>query len=276
MSRRGAQPDGRFHFEPDDRGGVTVLVDGHPQSHVDLADPELLAFDYVAQLAMVLDVLPAGPLRVTHLGGAGLTLARWVAATRPGSPQIVLEPDAELTAAVRERLPLPRGHRIRIRPVDGRSGLAGLADGSADAVVLDAYAAGRVPGELVTVEALAEVGQVLAPAGVLVANLADEPGLGWVARVVASLESAGWAGDVGLVAAAEVLKGRRFGNVVVAAARTALDLAALRRRAASASWPTAVRDHGEVRRLACGARPFTDATAEPSPVPPDPGSWRVR
>ena len=43
--------------------------------------------------ADVLDALPAGPLAVTHVGGGGCTLARYLAATRPGSSQIVLEPD---------------------------------------------------------------------------------------------------------------------------------------------------------------------------------------
>ena len=39
---------------------------------------------------------PGERLRVIHVGGAAMTLARYVAHTRPTSPQIVLEPDAEL------------------------------------------------------------------------------------------------------------------------------------------------------------------------------------
>src|SRR5699024_1205986 len=98
-------------FVPDEHGGMTVTVDGHPQSHVDLEDPEGLVFEYVQHMAAVIDAgFPRpDPIGVTHVGGAGLTLARWVHATRPGSPQIVLEPDEQLTAQVRERLPLPRG-----------------------------------------------------------------------------------------------------------------------------------------------------------------------
>lgn len=147
-----------------------------------------------------------------------MTLPRWVQATRPGSPQIVLEPDAALTAEVRARLPLPRGHRIRVRPVGGLEGVAALAEASADVVVLDAYARGRVPAELVTVEFFASVCRVLAPGGLLAANLADEPGLRHTARVVAGIREAGL-GEVVLVASHEVFKGRRFGNVVVAARR---------------------------------------------------------
>src|SRR3954470_24948322 len=106
---------------------VTVVLDGQPQSAVDLEHPERLDFEYVQHLALCIDTLaPEGLLRVTHVGGAGLTLPRWVQATRPGSPQVVLEPDAALTEAVRRELPLPRGHRIRVRPLDRVAGVAGL------------------------------------------------------------------------------------------------------------------------------------------------------
>ena len=71
-------------FVPD-AVGVTVVLDGHPQSHVCLDDPGLLAFEYVAQLALVLDTLPPGRVAVTHVGGGGLTVPRYVQHTRPGS-----------------------------------------------------------------------------------------------------------------------------------------------------------------------------------------------
>ena len=165
---------------------VTVVLDGQPQSAVDLEDPARLHFEYVQHLALCIDTLaPAGTLRVTHVGGAGLTLARWVQQTRPSSPQVVLEPDTALTEAVRREMPLPRGHRIRVRPVDGLAGMAALRDASADVVVVDAYAAGRVPPELSTVEWFVDVGRVLVPGGLLVANVADEPGMRYAARVVA-------------------------------------------------------------------------------------------
>ena len=76
----------------DRRSAWTLLVDGTPQSHVDLADPTHLEFEYVRRMASAIDLsAPAGePLRVLHLGGGGLTLARYVAATRPASPQRVV------------------------------------------------------------------------------------------------------------------------------------------------------------------------------------------
>lgn len=272
-------PPARFTFEADVHGGVTVMRDGHPQSHVVLDDPHLVEFEYVQHFALVLDTLmPAAPapLGITHVGGAGLTLARYVEATRPGSAQIVLEPDAELTEAVRRELPLPRNHRIRVRGVDGATGVTALKDASADVVVLDAFADGRVPAELVAPAFVGQVARVLAPGGVFLANLSDEPGLAWTSRAMATfLEALPHAVVLG---AQEVLKGRRFGNLVLAAAAdpAALDVEEIRRRAARAMFPTGVRAGSQLTQLCRDARPFTDATAAPSPVPPQLGAWRVR
>lgn len=275
----------RVRLVPDERGGVSVLVDGAPQSHVHPGDPHLLVFEYVAHLALVLRTVtppPPAPLAVTHVGGAAMTLARWVEAVRPGSPQVVLEPDAALTELVRRELPLPRRHRIRVRPVDGAGGTAALRAASADAVVVDAFAGGRVPAELVTGEYLTDVARVLRPGGTLLMNLTDEPGLRWVSRVLATLAAVrgdrdGTSyGEPVLVATGEVLKGRRFGNVVLAATRAGgapLDVAALAREVAREALPTGLRRGPDVTRMARSARPLTAADPEPSPTPPG-DAWR--
>jgi spermidine synthase len=256
---------------------VTVVLDGQPQSAVDLDDPERLDFEYVQHLALCIDTLaPKGSLRVTHVGGAGLTLARWLHATRPGSPQVVLEPDAALTEAVRRELPLPRGHRIRVRPVDGLAGVAALRDASADVVAVDAYAAGRVPPELSTVQWFSEVARVLVPGGLMVANVADEPGMRYAARVAAGARVA--MGHVAFVGLHEVLKGKRFGNLVLAGSTGPLDLWTLRRATASAGLPTGVLSWDEIERRRPGARPFSAAEGDTasSPEPPERGAWRRR
>ena len=135
-----------------------VRIGDTDQSYVDLADPLRLEFDYVQRIADVIDeIAPGGArLRVVHVGGAALTLPRYVTATRPSSAQIVLEPDEELTQVVRERLPLPRRSGIKVRAVDGRSGIAAMRDDFADLVIVDAFAGARVPPELTTTPALRE------------------------------------------------------------------------------------------------------------------------
>ncbi|WP_338538941.1 fused MFS/spermidine synthase [Janibacter terrae] len=266
----------QIEFVPDDHGGVTVMRDGHPQSHVDVDDPEHLVFEYVQHMAAVLDAVFPGPdpIGVTHVGGAGLSLPRWVHATRPGSPQIVLEPDEALTAVVREELPLPRGHRIRVRPQLGRPGLEALKDASAHAVVVDAFEAGRVPADLQTVEFFGHVARVLRPDGVLVMNCPDEPGWRHLADVVAGLRTT--CEHVALVAMRDVLKGRRYGNAVLVAAHRPLDLDEIRRQVGRWPFPSGVLAGAELTRRTAAGRVLTDAGSRPSPTAPDPGRWRVR
>ena len=245
--------------------GVTILLDGWPQSHVAPGDPGLLTFEYVHQIALVLDSLPAGRLAVTHVGGGGLTVPRYVHATRPGSPQIVFEPDAALTAAVREHAPLPRGHRIRVRPMAGAAGVAGLAAASADVLILDAYAAGRVPAELTSAGFAREVRRVLRGAGIVVANLADAPGLAFVRRCAATFAAAGLE-PVALLATHDILKGRRFGNAVLVGGAHP-DPAALDRGVGRASPPCGIRSGAEVARLLAGVAPFVEGELSPEPPP---------
>ena len=273
----GVQADqvGRIEFVPDHdgRGGVTVMMDGSPQSHVDLADPGNLGFEYIAHFASVIDALPAGPLGITHIGGGALTLARYLNAERPGSPQIVLEPNVEQTELVRRELPLPRQHRIRVRPMDGLTGIAALADASADVVVLDAYANGRVPAELTTVEFLADACRVLRPSGMMLLNLADEPAMAYLRRVYAGLVTV--FGQVALIGTHEILKGKRFGNTVTVASRRPLDIAALRRQVAKMPFPTGLRDGVQLASRFAGSAAFTKADSAKSPPPPVKG-WRLR
>lgn len=249
------------------------MREGHPQSYVHPDDPGLLVFEYVQHLALVIDTLPEGRLAVTHIGGAGLTLPRYVEHTRPGSPQIVMEPDEELTALVREEIPLPRRHRIRVRPVDGATGLAALATTSADVVVLDAFADGRVPGELLGTTALRHVARVLRPGGAFLANLPDEPGLRHVARVAATARAS--LPHVAVIGLTEVLKGRRFGNVVLVASPDPLPQAELARRVAKADFPTGLRTEQQTARWVTGSAPFAEV-GEASPPAPAPGAWRRR
>lgn len=262
--------------DADRPGGWLLTVDRIRQSYVDLDDPTYLDFEYVQAFADVVDALtpeePARPLAVTHVGGGACTLARYIAHTRPGSPQIVLEPDTELTRRVREQLPFARSVRIRIRPVDGRSGIATLKDASADVVVLDAFHGGRVPPELTSGEFVAEVARVLRPDGVLLVNVADGPPTTYTRRLATTL--AALLPETLAVADPSVLKGRRFGNVVLAASRAPLPVTTIARAAARAPFPRTVHAGSALRRYAGGAAPLTDADPMRSPQPPD-ALWRV-
>lgn len=259
--------DAELVAEPDRPRAWTLLVDGTAQSHVDLDDPTHLEFEYVRRLAHLVDAVepPApAPLRVLHLGGGAWTLARYVAATRPASRQRVVELDGALVELVRARLP-DDGLGIELTVGDARARLAGLPAASADVVVLDVFAGSRVPAHLTAAEFVRDVARVLVPGGVYAANLADAAPLAFVRAQVATLAAV--FDDVALVASPEVLRGRRFGNVVLAAA-AALPVARMARAVAADPFPARVRAGADLRAFARDARPVTDATAVPSPVPP--------
>ncbi|GFH33965.1 methyltransferase domain-containing protein [Streptomyces pacificus] len=248
--------------------GWTLLIDGAPQSHVDLDDPALLTFEYQRRLGHVADTAaPAGrPLRAVHLGGGAFTLARYLAATRPRSTQQIVEVDGRLVALVRDRLPLDPGARIRVRSVDARTGLGRLPDGWADLVVADVFSGARTPAHLTSTEFLAEVRRVLKPGGTYAANLADGHPLAHLRGQIATAATV--FPELALVADPAVLRGRRFGNAVLAGSDRPLPVAELTRRVAGDPHAGRVEYGRALTDFAGGAAAVTDAAAKPSPVPP--------
>jgi hypothetical protein len=67
---------------------------------------------------------------------------------------------------------------------------------------------------------------------------------------------------------AAVLRGRRFGNLVLAAADHGLPVAELTRRTAGDPFPARLLHGDDLARFAAGAKPITDACAKLSPAPP--------
>ncbi|WP_037320305.1 spermidine synthase [Amycolatopsis orientalis] len=241
----------------------TISVDGVAQSHVDLDDPTDLEFDYIRRIADVVDCLGEGPLDVLHVGGAACTLPRYITATRPRSRQLVFDADGELVALVREQLGL-KGLKVRVG--DGREGVSARYDASADLIIVDAFERGVLAGGLATVEFTNEVARVLRPAGTYVANVSDGPNLPFLRRFLATLATS--FPHLALLAEPGVLRGRRFGNIVVAASRVELPIGDLTRRAASSAYPARCMAAEDLRELQGKARPVSDAEALPSPVPP--------
>ncbi len=253
-----------------DRDGSWVLVvDGTPQSHVDLEDPTHLEFEYVRRMGHVLDLAAADgrPIDVVHLGGGALTLPRYVAATRPGSRQRVVELDERLTELVRAHLPLPRDARVRVRAADARAGLAALPAASADVVISDVFAGARTPAHLTSVEYAQQVHRVLRPGGTYAVNVADGPPLRFARTQVATLRAV--FGSVCLLAEPGTLRGRRFGNLVAVASDAELPIPALVRRCAADPMPSRVVEGADLDRFVGRAQPVHDADAITSPEPPE-------
>ncbi|WP_067967331.1 spermidine synthase [Nocardiopsis trehalosi] len=245
-----------------------LVVDGTPQSHVDLSDPTYLDFEYMRRLGHVADLAapPREPLDVLHLGAGALTLARYIAATRPGSRQRAVDVDARLVDLVRASLPWGRGAGIRVGIGDARAWLGERRDSSADLVVCDVFAGARTPAALTSVEFHAEAARVLRPGGTFAANVGDGRRLRH-ARAQAATALAVFA-NAALIAEPGVLRGRRFGNLVLVASDAPLPVAELARRAHRDPDMARLLSDGELERFVGGAAPVRDATAEDSPAPP--------
>lgn len=279
-SRAGAAPhpsrrlaDGLLATIEEDRfrpGTHVLIVDGTPQSHVDVDDPSYLSFEYVRRIGHGIDlVAPAGqPITAVHLGGGAFTLPRYVEATRPGSRQQVVEIDSSLVEFVREELPLPKGASIRVRHGDARAVLEKFPPGlrgSTDVVVVDVFAGARTPAHVTSAEFYEAVASILKPTGIVAVNVADGAELAFARSQAATLAHV--FAEVALVVDPQMLKARRFGNVVAFASASALPFERMPRLAASDPVPAKVVTGSELRNFIAGAPVATDQTSTKSPAP---------
>ncbi|MEW1646174.1 fused MFS/spermidine synthase [Streptomyces sp. NPDC091219] len=262
---------GTAKLMPDvDRDRAWLLtVDGAPQSYVDLDEPAHLEFEYARRLGHVLDVVaePGLPLDVLHLGGGALTLPRYVAATRPGSRQDVVEADRGLLELVAEHLPLPDGSGVTVHGADARAWLEAAPDGSADVIVADVFGGSRVPAHLTSVTYAGAAARVLRADGVYLANLADAAPFTFLRAQLATFGTVFQ--ELAVIAEPAVLRGRRFGNAVLVASRRPVDTAALIRLVASDAFPARLEHGVALKEFIGSARPVRDEDAVPSPEPPD-------
>lgn len=251
-------------------GAFELVVDGTPQSHVNLDNPSELFFEYIARMGHVIDQLklPGEPLTALHLGAGALTIPRYIEATRPGSRQQVLELEPELVELVRRELPFPRGASIRVRYGDARATLAKLPAGlrgAVDVLVVDVFGGSRIPAHVTSVEFYRECAAFLAPDGVLLVNVADGSGAAFARGQAATLAMV--FDDLAVLAEPQVLRGRRFGNFVLVASPSPLPLEWMPRLLARGPHPATLVHARELRNWIAGAPVVTDATALPSPPP---------
>jgi spermidine synthase len=212
--------------DPERSTGRTLVLDGSSHSYVDLADPTHLEYDYARAVVATIDsTFPAGvPLRAHHLGAGGLTVPRYLAATRPGTRSTVSEIDPGVLRLDRERL----GHRpddgIEVAVEDARLGLDRLRSEDVDLVVGDAFGGVSVPWHLTTREMVEQIERVLDDDGVYVLNVIDSGSMDFARAQAATL--AGVFEHV-VVASEPAVVGKTNGqggsNVVLAAANRPFD-----------------------------------------------------
>jgi SAM-dependent methyltransferase len=162
--------------------GRLLRQGGMEASYTDLADPRHLEFDYLRWIRVALT--SAHARRVLHVGGAGCTLARALAAADPEGRQEVWEIDPSVVEIARGFLGLRRAPGLRVRVGDGTSALAVEADDSRDAVVIDAFIGARVAPGPSSAAALADAARV---APLTLINVVDNRAGHELARIAAGL-----------------------------------------------------------------------------------------
>ncbi len=251
-------------------GAYELIVDGTPQSHVNLEDPSDLFFEYVRRIGHIIDQIgePGEPISALHLGGGAFTLPRYIAATRPGSQQQVVELESDLVDFVRQELPLPKRATIRVRHGDAREVAAKLPAGmrgNIDVIVVDIFSGARTPAHVTSVEFYTLLAPLLSERGVLAINVADGPGLAFARSQMSTLRSI--FPQVSALAESQVLKGRRFGNLVLLASTFDPGITWLQRLLAGGPHPAGILTGAELAAFCASAPIVTDATATASPPP---------
>ena len=235
--------------------GRTLFLDTLRHSCVHLDDPTALDFSYAQILSDVIGTIGDGTsaLNALHIGGGGFTMPRYVAATRPGSDNVVLELDPTLVRIAEEELGLETSPALRVRVGDARVGLRDQPVGHFDLVVGDAFGGEAVPWHLTTVECIAQIKRTMTPDGVYALNLIDFPPLGFARAEAATLRT--MFRYVAVVAPSARLDRTEGGNFVMVASDAALDVAGI---------AAANHSRGDDDEVATGAR--LDHFIDESPV----------
>lgn len=209
----------------DNPRSLTVMLDGAPSSFIDLDNPENVVFEYMEIFLAILEQLPQGPVNVAHLGSAGSTMARAIESLRPNSRQIGIDIDQQLLDFARAWFDLPKSPRLRLRSGDARAQLDLLHDSSQDVIIRDVFADAVTPQHLTTVEFTELVFRKLKPGGLYLVNCADKPPLKNARAELATILSVcrqlntdpltHVPASAFVVSEPGILKGRRFGNLVL-------------------------------------------------------------
>jgi hypothetical protein len=262
--------------DQDNSTGWLLKINGVMSSHIDLADPLFLDFEYMRWMAALIESRwpPSGvssraaqkpevpKLRGLHLGGGACSLARYFHAVYPDARQVVVELDGKLAEYVRGWFDLPKAPLLRLRVGEAREVTETLTADTRDFIIRDVFAGAVTPRPLTTAEFNQHASRVLAPGGLYVVNSGDAPDLK-NAREDAATIAASFKHTV-IIADPAMLKGRRYGNMVMAGSDTPFgDDPKLARRLLGGAVPAHLWDDAQVRAFAAGAPVRRDP---PAPV----------
>jgi hypothetical protein len=261
--------------DQDNSNGWLLKINGVMSSHIDLADPLFLDFEYMRWMAALIESrwppqprkggqdggqnggrngVQDGParLRGLHLGGGACSLARYFHAAFPDARQVVVELDGTLAEYVRGWFDLPKAPLLRLRVGEAREVTESLTPDTRDFIIRDVFAGSLTPRPLTTAEFNRQIRRVLAPGGMYVVNSGDAPDLKNAREDAATIAAA--FEHTMIIADPAMLKGRRFGNMVMAGSDAPLDGdPQLARRLLGGAVPAHIWDDAQVRAFAAGS-----------------------
>ncbi len=257
--------------DQDNSTGWLLRINGVMSSHIDLADPRFLDFEYMRWIAALIESRwpPSGSsgsgnalaargghsqpkLRALHLGGGACSLARYFHAVYPDARQVVVELDGKLAEYVRGWFDLPKAPMLRLRVGEAREVTESLTPDTRDFIIRDVFAGSLTPRPLTTLEFLGHVRNVLAPGGIYVVNSGDAPDLRNAREDAATIAAA--FEYTALIADPAMLKGRRYGNMVMAGSDRPFDNdPSLARRLLGGAVPAHFWNDAQVRAFAKGS-----------------------
>lgn len=247
--------------DEDNPSGRVLVLDSLIHSYVDLDDDTHLEFDYTQLFGDVLDVAaPAGePLRVLHIGGAAMSLPRYVDATRPGSHNTVLEIDPALVEIAEKEFGFEPTDSIEVITGDARVALRHDVSGGYDVVVGDAFGGLAVPWHLTTREVISQIRGITTDDGIYTLNLIDRPPMPFARAEAATLAAV--FDHVAVMGGPSQVAGTDGGNLVLVASDAPLPLAELRAQIAARDGREVIAAGQQVEAFIEEAQVLTDSFA---------------
>lgn len=245
--------------------GWILTVNGAQSSHINLDDPAQLDFEYMQWIAeLARDHWSTdNRLRVLHLGAGACSLARYFAATYPDARQVAVDIDQKLTELVREWFDLPRAPLLRLRVGEAREVTESLTDSTRDLIIRDVFAGSKTPTPLTTLEFTNHVRRVLAPGGIYVVNCGDTRDLSLARSEAATLGAI--FEHLTVIADPAMLKGRRYGNIVIAGSDVPIGDSPALTRTLLGGVPAQIWLDPKVRNFAAAGRVLHDITPPSAP-----------
>lgn len=230
---------------------LTLRSDGAEQSRVDLDHPEVLDFEYMQHLDLLLDSRYAKSqrLHILHAGAGALALPLCWSKTRDTSSHVAVDTDGQMLDLLKEWKVVPPRAHIKLRTGDAREVLDGSLS-TYDVIVRDAFSGDRTPGSLTTRQWHELCLSRLRKGGTYLANVAHGPGVSGKDDIAAALQVFP---NAVAIADRKVWKSQRRGNVVIACwASGDFDSDLLDERVRRLPLPVAIYDREQIQAWLAG------------------------